>query len=158
MTESPRSKPIFAEVKTKDLNGKTYLLPRDFGPGKVCLIVAFEREQQAECDRIAALYAQIDEPLLPRLIEVPVIDDPGIFMRWFILQGMKGGVREHARRAQVFTIYVSLDEWKRSMNITNNAVYLVGTDSTGFVEWMQPADEVKTKYDLAKLLRPGPTA
>jgi hypothetical protein len=151
-------RPVLPAVQTTDLNGVTHQIPSGFEPGAVCLIVAFEREQQAECDRIAALYESINDPALAHLIELPVINDPGLFMRWFIWQGMRMGVRDQSRRAQVFTIYVDAPAWKHAMHITDNAVYLVNTDRTGVVQKMRPSAEIKTADELRAFLSSDLTA
>ncbi len=148
--------PVLPVVQTTDLNGITHQIPSGFEPGAVCLIVAFEREQQAECDRIAGLYASLGDPALAHLIELPVINDPGLFMRWFIWQGMRMGVRDQSRRAQVFTIYVDAPAWKRAMNISDDAVYLVNTDKTGVVQKMRPSAEIKTADELRAFLVTAP--
>jgi hypothetical protein len=154
----PAAQPVLPAVQTIDLNGNPHQLPSGFEPGNVCLIVAFEREQQAECDRVAGLYESIGDPALAHLIELPVINDPGLFMRWFIWQGMRMGVRDQSRRAQVFTIYVDAPAWKHAMNISDNAVYLVRTDHTGVVQEMRPSAEITTAAELRAFLTPGLTA
>lgn len=154
----PAAHPVLPAVQTVDLNGNTHQIPSGFDPGNVCLIVAFEREQQAECDRVAGLYEAIGDPALAHLIELPVINDPGLFMRWFIWQGMRMGVRDQSRRAQVFTIYVDAPAWKHAMNISDDAVYLVRTDHTGVVQEMRPSAGITTAAELRAFLSASSTA
>lgn len=143
--------PVFPEVETSDLNGKTYRLPHDFGPGKVWLIIAFEREQQRECDRVFGLFATLKDSQQHRLFELPVLNKLNVFMRWFIQQGMKSGISETNRRAQVLTLHVDLPTWKRTLQIPDNGVYLVRTDQKGNIDRMISTQKLQSAIDLEKI-------
>ncbi len=98
MEPSPR----LPTVNGKDLNGRPWKAPADFPADRTLVILGYEQEQQAAIDTWTAGMALTQpENTLP-WVEMPVIDEPGMVMRWIIDTGMLGRFswgphRQHTR-------------------------------------------------------------
>ena len=102
-----------------DLNGRTLNVPADLGTKPALWLIAFEREQQREVDRLFALVAPLQkaDPAL-QVWEIPVIEDPGSVVRFFIDNGMKNGIPSTTTRGRVVTLYVaSRTAWLRTTGL-----------------------------------------
>ena len=109
--------PRFPMVNGKDLNGKPWKVPAGFPADRTLVIVGFEEEQQAAIDTWTAGMA-LSQPgnKLP-WIEMPVIDEPGIVMRWIIDTGMQRGIPGKDARSHVWTAYTDRKAFLRSCGI-----------------------------------------
>ena len=94
-------------ITGRDLNGKAWTIPTSLSAERTLVFVAFEREQQNGIDSwTSGLGIRSARPGLP-WIEMPVIEDPGAFGRWFINTGMRGGIPDPAIRGHVWTAYTN---------------------------------------------------
>jgi len=109
--------PRFPTVKVKDLNGKPWQAPAGFPADRTLVIVGFEEEQQAAIDTwTAGMALSQPETKLP-WIEMPVIDEPGMVMRWIIDTGMQRGIPGKDARSHVWTAYTDRKAFLRSCGI-----------------------------------------
>lgn len=119
-------------LQAKDLNGRMLALPKDLPGDRTIAIVALQREQQANVDTWTR-GLKLPESSLPWL-ELPVIDDPGAFARWFIAGGMRRGIRDHTLWQHVVTLYTRKADLKRALEIANEStVYVLVLDREGRV-------------------------
>lgn len=111
--------PRFPALASKDLNGRKLSLPQDMPGERTIVIVAFEREQQANVDTwTSGLHlAGSTQPWL----ELPVIEDLIAPVRYFINSGMRRGIHDHELWAHVVSIYTSKKQFKAAMGITSEA-------------------------------------
>lgn len=121
----------FPHIEVKNLADETKAFPNQFPGEKTLLLIAFEREQQDQLDDWSARLS-LRAPGAPEWLELPVIDDPGAFMRWFVDVGMKGGIDDPAVRRRVFTIYAPRQDFIRILGLPNaTQVHLVVADRSG---------------------------
>ncbi|MFM2168137.1 MAG: hypothetical protein RIS79_2508 [Verrucomicrobiota bacterium] len=104
MPETSLTQRTFPSIQVKNLTDETKSFPAGFPGERTLLLIAFEREQQDILDEWVAKL-NLRKAGAPGWLELPIIDDPGAFMRWFIDNGMKSGIPDQAMRARVFTIY-----------------------------------------------------
>lgn len=118
-------------MEVKNLADETKSFPSEFPGERTLLLIAFEREQQDTLDDWSAKL-NLRKPRGPEWLELPVIDDPGAFMRWFVDTGMKSGIPDPAVRARVFTIYTPREAFVRHLGLPDTKhVHLAIADRTG---------------------------
>lgn len=121
----------FPAMLVKNLADETKAFPKQFPGEKTLLLIAFEREQQDQLDDWSARLS-LRAPGAPEWLELPVIDDPGAFMRWFVDVGMKGGIEDPLVRRRVFTIYAPRQDFIRILGLPNTTqVHLAVADRSG---------------------------
>jgi hypothetical protein len=79
--------------------------------------------------------------------------------RWFIYQGMRGGITSEQARSRTVSFHLNKAEFKKSLGIeTENMIQVVLVDSTGVVTWRTsgPWSEAKETELLEILSRPAP--
>ncbi len=129
---SPQPANHFPVVNSSDLNGRALSLPKDLPGERTILIVAFQREQQADVDTWTT-GLHLADGKTPWL-ELPVIDNPGVIGRWFIDTGMRRGIPSTSTRAHVVTVYTSKTEFKKAIGISSEAtVYALVVDRQGTI-------------------------
>lgn len=119
-------------VQSKDLTGRTLTLPADLPGERTVLLIAFQREQQANVDSWTKGLG-LAGSTLPWL-ELPVIDDPGAFARWFINGGMRRGIKDNALWQHVVTLYTNKAALKQALDLpSEKEVYALVIDRRGNV-------------------------
>jgi hypothetical protein len=145
-----------AASQAEDLNGRKLTVPADLGGTPSVWVIAFDREQQGQVDRLYGLYQAVQsaEPGM-QFWEVPVIEDPGMMVRWFIDNGMRSGIPDTEVRARVVTLYVpDRKAWLQQVGIKSTAqAYLAVVGSNGEVKALAAQSDVKTSADLANFLK-----
>jgi hypothetical protein len=83
---------------------------------------------------------------------MPLIDNPGMFMRWFIDTGMRGGIKGRFQRSHVWTAYTDKKAFLQSCGITSESeIRVMVVDRTGRILHSDSGEY--TKEGAAKLLR-----
>ena len=120
----------FPTLTSRDLAGHTIALPDGLPGDRTVLLIAFAREQQKDIDGwVAGLH--LDDGKIPWL-EVPVIDNPGPLVRWFIDSGMRRGIQNHETWKHVVTLYIRKSEFKAAIGVTDESkVYAMVVDRHG---------------------------
>ena len=119
-------------VEVEDLNEKPITLPSGLPAERSLVIVAFQREQQENVDTWVN-GMNLPDSDLPWL-ELPLIDNPGLLMRWFINSGMRRGIPDPKARAHVVTIYTDKAAFLAALGIEDEAdVYALVVDRQGNV-------------------------
>jgi hypothetical protein len=128
---------VFPTVQGTNLEGKEYILPRDFEGRCNLLFVAFKREQQEMVDTWvpAARYLGSTYPEL-RYYELPTIKHLNAMTRWFINRGMRGGIPDPAARAATITLYIDKEPFRRALSIeSEETITILLLDRAGHVLW-----------------------
>jgi hypothetical protein len=121
----------FPSVRVKNLSDDIKSFPADFPAEKTLLLIAFEREQQDNLDDWSARL-NLRKPGAFSWLELPVIDDPGAFMRWFVDVAMKSGIVDPAVRVRVFSVYAPREKFIRHLGLPGpDQVHLVVADRSG---------------------------
>jgi hypothetical protein len=83
---------------------------------------------------------------------MPLIDNPGMFMRWFIDTGMRGGIKGRFQRSHVWTAYTDKKAFLQSCGITSESeIRVLVVDRSG--EIIHSESGAYTKEGAAKLLK-----
>lgn len=137
----------FPSVKASNLEKREFNLPADFEGDRNLLLVAFEREQQKDVDtwlREMKRFEEIDPGF--HYYELPTIQRPNAFMRWFIDNGMRHGIPNRKARARTITLYLEKKPFLDALLITDQKqVYGFLVDRKGNVLWRSEGvfDETK---------------
>jgi hypothetical protein len=118
-------------MQVKNLSDEIRTLPADFPGERTLLLIAFQREQQDNLDDWSARL-NLRNPGAPAWLELPVIDDPGALLRWFVDVGMKNGITDPFVRSRVFSIYTPREEFIRHLGLPGTEqVHLVVASRSG---------------------------
>ena len=137
----------FPSVKASNLEKRDFNLPADFEGERNLLLVAFEREQQKDVDtwlREMKRFEEIDPGF--HYYELPTIQRPNAFMRWFIDTGMRHGIPDRKARERTISLYLEKKPFLDSLLITGDKkVYAFLVDREGKVLWRSEGvfDETK---------------
>jgi hypothetical protein len=137
----------FPSVKASNLEKRDFNLPADFEGDRNLLLVAFEREQQKDVDtwlREMKRFEELDPGF--HYYELPTIQRPNAFMRWFIGTGMRHGIPDRKARERTITLYIDKTPFCDALLITDQTkIYALLVDREGRVLWRSEGvfDETK---------------
>jgi hypothetical protein len=140
---------IFPETEGTNLEGKKFVLPRDF-EGKLNIVfVAFQREQQLAVNTWLPT-ADLLESIHPKLryYELPTISRMNPIARWFINTGMRSGIKDPKSRKKTITLYLNKGSFRKDLGIPGeDNIYILLVDKQGKVDWRSegPCDVEKAK-------------
>jgi hypothetical protein len=105
--EAAEVTPVFRMPETtgKDLNGKAWKAPGELPADRTLVILGYEQEQQVAIDTWTDGMGLAQPGNTVPWIEMPVIDEPGMVMRWIIDTGMQRGIPDKEVRSHVWTVY-----------------------------------------------------
>jgi hypothetical protein len=137
----------FPSVKASNLEKRDFNLPADFEGDRNLLLVAFEREQQKDVDTWLIEMKRFEE-IDPgfHYYELPTIQRPNAFMRWFIDTGMRHGIPDRKARERTITLYLEKQPFLDSLLIADQKkIYAFLVDRKGNVLWRSEGvfDEAK---------------
>ena len=126
-------------LKAESLRGRTLRLPVDFRGQRNLLLVAYEREQQADLDTWLAVLDTL-APQLPDFAyyELPTIGSSFKWMRAVIDGGMKQGIPDRAQRDRTITLYLDVDWFRGQIGTAGNdsvAALLVDREGNIAARW-----------------------
>jgi len=104
-------------VNGRDLNGNPWKAPAGFPADRTIVILGYEQEQQAAIDTWTAGMGLTEPGNRLPWIEMPVIEEPGMVMRWIIDTGMQRGIPEKDARGHVWTAYTDRKAFLKSCGI-----------------------------------------
>jgi hypothetical protein len=145
--ESPQPEAKFPPLTSTNLEKQTFHLPQDFAGERNLLFVAFERKQQDDVDTWLAKVKQFQaaDPALA-YYEIPTIDRLNPLARWFINNGMRGGIPDLGARQRTITLYLDKQPFKDSLRIPSEAtISIFVVNKAGDVLWRAEGD-----FDAAK--------
>lgn len=129
--------PIFPTVKSANLEGRRYTLPRDLEGELNVLLIPFQRWHQELVDTwtpgLRALMARF--PTL-RYYELPTLPPMNPIYRMSLDLGMKMGIPDRDAREATITLYLDKERFRQSLAIadeTTVTVLLVTRD--GAIHW-----------------------
>jgi hypothetical protein len=137
----------FPSVKAANLEKRDFSLPADFEGDRNLLLVAFEREQQKDVDtwlREMKRFEEVDPGF--HYYELPTIQRPNAFMRWFIDTGMRHGIADRKARERTITLYIDKKPFCDALLISDQKkIYQFLVDRKGKVLWRSEGlfDETK---------------
>lgn len=103
----------FPVLEAQNLRGKTLRLPDELAGDLDLLLIAYEREQQADLNTWLAALADLEiQPPAFAYYELPTISKSMAWMRGVIDGGMKQGIPDRNQRGRTITLYVDRD-WFR---------------------------------------------
>jgi hypothetical protein len=148
-TAAPEHSPgaRFPRVKGSNLEKRTFSLPTDFEGERNLLLVAFERDQQKDVDtwlREMKRFEELDPGF--RYYELPTIQRPNAFTRWFIDTGMRRGIPDRKARERTITLYLDKKPFCDALLISDQKkIYQFLVDRNGKVLWRSEGlfDETK---------------
>ena len=129
--------PHFPAVQGKNLNGRSYSLPVDFGGELNVVLIAFKREQQADVDTWTPMLRRLaDTHHRLRVYELPTLPRMLKLVRGFIDGGMRGGIPDTSVRAATITLYIDKTPFNQALNIyTEDQIHVMLVDRAGVIHW-----------------------
>ncbi|MBK8168054.1 MAG: hypothetical protein IPK64_19075 [bacterium] len=129
----------FPILEAESLRGRTLRLPADLKGARNLLLVAYEREQQADLDTWLAVLDTL-APQLPDFAyyELPTIGGNFKWMRAVIDGGMKQGIPDRAQRDRTITLYLDVDWFRGQIGTAGSdsvAALLVDREGTIAARW-----------------------
>lgn len=139
----------FPTVSGSDLLGEKQTFPECLDKERTILVVAFQRWQQSLCDD---WYTHIEKYLQENnqtaYYEVPTIAEMNAFSRWFIYQGMRGGIKDPVMRSQVVTLHINKEPFKEALNIdTEETVHIFVVDKEGKILEQEMGEWSEEKWE-----------
>ncbi len=127
-----QTSPALPTIKTKDLNGRALTLPRELPGEKTVVLVAFTQEQQFDVDTwVNGLDLKIDGTGLP-WVEMPVVGEMPVLVQAIVNNGMRGGIPQKGKRANVVTLFTDAKKWSKSVGLASqDRVYALVVDRSG---------------------------
>jgi hypothetical protein len=128
--------PVFPNIKSADLNGRSLNLPGDFPAPFSLVFVAFEMRQQTDVDswRPFVEQARKRRPSLG-VFELPTISRGYRLMQFVIDNGMRSGITDRETRAATVTLYTDVAAFRQALGIgsTKEIAVLVVTPTGGIL-------------------------
>jgi hypothetical protein len=148
---STRAANVMPSITTENLNQRAMTLPKDLPGERTLVLMAFEQKQQANINTWVSGMKLKENPI--EWVETPIIDPRNGFVRFFIDNGMRGGIPDPAIRERVITLYTPRDAFIKAMGITTGttSIYAAVVDRQGQVLEIVEGDFTPDK--AAKILR-----
>ncbi len=106
----------FPVIEAETLRGRRLRLPDQLKGERNLLLVAYEREQQADIDTwLAVLETMADSIPAFAYYELPTIGNNFKFMRAVIDGGMKQGIPDRVQRDRTITLYLDVDWFRKQI-------------------------------------------
>lgn len=136
----------------KDLNGKPWTFPEGLPGERTLVLIGFDELQQQTIDSWSQGLGLDRATNGIDWVEMPLIDNPGMFMRWFIDTGMRGGIKDKDLRSHVWTAYTDKKAFMTSCGMTSDKeIYVLVVDRSGKI--LATASGEYSKEAAAKLIR-----
>lgn len=126
----------FPAVSGRNLEGREFALPRDFGDRSIA-VVAFRQEQQRDVDTWLPALRELgrEHPGLA-VYELPTLATRYRLIRAFIDGGMARGIPDRAAREATITIYTDAGAFRRALAIPDDgAIHVLLVDRAGRILW-----------------------
>jgi hypothetical protein len=139
----------FPAVTAQDLNKREVHLPSGLGGRLNLVLIAFLQKQQKDVDTwLPSLPALTERHPSFAYYELPVISRMNPFVRWFINNGMRGGIPDRNQRGRTITLYLDKKPFREALGIpSEDTIYAFLLNQSGEVVWRaeRTADEKKLR-------------
>ena len=141
----------FPSVSGKDLNEKPWDAPSGFPGEHTLVVIGFEEEQQGGIDSWFNGMNVHDPASRISWIEMPLINNPGLVMRWIINTGMRGGIPSKEIRAHVWTAYTKKKAFMEACGMTSTKdIYALVVDRSGKIIAMESGNYSKKGAEVLR--------
>jgi hypothetical protein len=127
----------FPALDALNLDKRPVKLPHDFAGERNLVVIAFQRQQQKDVDTwldTRKRFETIDPAL--RYYELPTLARLNVFARWFIDNGMRGGIPSHEQRARTITLYLDKEPFRAALGLGDeSSIYVLLLDREGNILW-----------------------
>ena len=146
----------FPEVEGTNLEGKEFVLPRDF-EGKLNIVfVAFQREQQLAVNTwlpTATLLENLHKGL--RYYELPIHSSINPIARWCLNRAMRVGIRYPGSHEKTIALYINKDPFRKALDISGeDNIHIFVLNEEAQVVWHSEgscdAEKAKNLSDFIK--------
>jgi hypothetical protein len=139
----------FPAISGKALNGESFSVPDSLAKANNVLLIAFLREQQEDIDTwLNRLEDLEDEDPSIAVYEFPILPEMNRVSRWFIYQGMRGGITSERARARSVTFHIDKEAFRSALRIDNeDSIQVFLADSSGTVTWRTTGPWSETKHE-----------
>ena len=131
---------VFPSLTSFNLNGQEVAMPGGLaGERSNLVLVAFLQEQQKDVDTWLKPLPAIQQahPWF-RYYELPTIKRMNGLVRFFINNGMKGGIPDKQQRERTIALYIDKEPFKKALGIVSEStIYAFLIDKSGKVLWRQ---------------------
>ncbi len=119
------------------MNGDEIVFPDDLRPEGSLLILGFSEKLRDDFEEWKeALTPLTMPPVSLHILYLPVIQDPGAFIRLFIDGGMRAGTKESQRKNSATLYPKDADEFKRQLRISGDTIeHVMLVDNSGKIIW-----------------------
>jgi hypothetical protein len=127
----------FPSVEGKALTGDKFKVPEDLTKRYNLILVAFQREQQEDIDTWIPGLEELEKAREDfRFYEFPVLPEMNAMVRWFIYQGMRGGITSEEARTRTVTFHLDKERFTKHLGIeSEDQIYLFMVNPEGLVLW-----------------------
>ncbi len=127
----------FPALNARNLNGRTFALPAEFGGMRNVAIVAFQRQHQ---DLVDSWFPYLDTLLATHpdvcIYELPILGGVYTLARPLIDGGMASAIPNKLVRDRTLTVYTDVRRVVAALQITSTAtITLLLVDRTGRIFW-----------------------
>ena len=141
----------FPSVSGKDLNDKPWIAPSGFPGERTLVVIGFEEEQQVGIDSWFEGMEVLDPASRISWIEMPLINNPGLVMRWIINTGMRGGIPSKEVRSHVWTAYTKKKAFMEACGMTTTKdVYALVVNRSGKIIAMESGNYSKKGAEVLR--------
>lgn len=149
---------VFPVLAAETLRERKVRLPDDLKGERNLLLVAYEREQQADIDTwLAVLDTFALTPPAFAYYELPTISSGMGWMRAVIDGGMRQGIPDRAQRDRTITLYLDVEWFRTQIGTAGHdgiAALLVDREGTIHARWFGRYDDVAGAQLRAALMAP----
>ena len=132
----------FPVIAAESLRGRSVKMPEQFKGARNLLLVAYQREQQADIDTWLAVIDSVAAGAPDfAYYEIPTISSSAKWMRAMIDGGMKQGIPDRAQRDRTITLYLDVDWFRGQIGTAGNdgiAALLVDRAGNISARWYGP--------------------
>ena len=139
-------------ITGKDLNGTPWVVPAGLPGDKTLVLVGFEESQQEAIDTWTQGLGLKKFANSISWVEMPLIENPGALMRWFITLGMRSGIKDEKIRSHVWSAYTDNNAFMRAGGmVSDETIFAMVVDRSGEVLLIETGNY--TKCGEARLLQ-----
>lgn len=127
----------FPTARGSNLEHRGFRLPTDFEGERNLVLIAFQREQQAQVETWTPFVQGllVRQPDL-RFYELPTIQRGNPLFRFWVDRGMRSGIADRTKREQTITLFLDKAAFRRQLALPEEqTIYALLVDRAGRVLW-----------------------